>query len=152
MRVGGDAHLAGPAIVHHNQLEHAGGLRQRVDRLDIALAIVAHRGVRPEHQRAHAHPADHLSQEEPVGFRRERQRVADLQHHIHTEVPHDAQPLVHAGQRLHVHGILRQRRAVVFGRIPVHQSGAWVEQHHHAFDRVRTPQNRVRVLDAAMSE
>ncbi len=64
--MGGDAHMPGPEIIHHIQLEHAGRRGEIGDGLHIAFAPLPHGGVTAQHQCAHAKPAGELAKEKDV--------------------------------------------------------------------------------------
>lgn len=131
LRIGWHAGFARSTIVDHVKLEHAGGERQILDGLHIAGTVRTHGRIGSEHQRAHAQLAHHLSKEESVRFRRERQRVTHDERVIHAQLVDGAQTLLHAGERLRVDHACRRLLATVLRRVAVHERWAWIEQHHH---------------------
>ena len=123
--------LSRAMIVDHVELEYAGCQCQILDGLHVAGTIGSQSRVGTEYERAHAELADHLAKEEPVGFRREFQRITHDDRVIHAECVDVAQPLIDTGQRLGVEHADRRLLTVMLGRIAMHHGGTRLEQHHH---------------------
>ena len=125
-------HAHGAALIgHHFEFEHAGGLGECANLLDVAFQIRAHARVLAKHEHAHAEFAHKLAEEESERFLGERDGIAHNEHIVDVHAAEHAQPRVHAGDGLRIMHAGRHVFACMCLCIGVHECRAWIEHDDH---------------------
>ena len=151
-RRGGESfrHAHGAALIgHHFEFEHAGGLGECANLLDVAFQIRAHARVLAKHEHAHAEFAHKLAEEESERFLGERDGIAHNEHIVDVHAAEHAQPRVHAGDGLRIMHAGRHVFACMCLCIGVHECRAWIEHDDHRVC-VELPGLAHRLLDDGM--